>query len=230
MQSMHALQQCSCEPTAQTIHKLNRLIIYATEIKLPSLGEGIESGDVLEILVNVGDVIKKDNRLSKWKPTRRPFRFRVRCRQDRERRGQGRANGAYWRCHCDDRDVGVVAPTPPAAQPLRNRRQQPPRLHLLQPKMWLLVVDGCDNSCADKKLRGACNIPSSTDQGIDTDCRSARARYIDAGRDPIRSVATSTPFADEVFQPGRPSAALHAKSCGFGGSGGNRGGRAHHAR
>lgn len=32
----------------------------ATEIKLPSLGEGIESGDVLEILVNVGDVIKKD--------------------------------------------------------------------------------------------------------------------------------------------------------------------------
>ncbi len=31
-----------------------------TEIKLPSLGEGIESGDVLEILVKVGDVIKKD--------------------------------------------------------------------------------------------------------------------------------------------------------------------------
>ncbi len=30
------------------------------EIKLPSLGEGIESGDVLEILVKVGDVIKKD--------------------------------------------------------------------------------------------------------------------------------------------------------------------------
>ena len=30
-----------------------------TEIKLPSLGEGVESGDVLEILVNVGDVIKK---------------------------------------------------------------------------------------------------------------------------------------------------------------------------
>jgi pyruvate dehydrogenase E2 component (dihydrolipoamide acetyltransferase) len=30
------------------------------EIKLPSLGEGIESGDVLEVLVNVGDVVKKD--------------------------------------------------------------------------------------------------------------------------------------------------------------------------
>jgi pyruvate dehydrogenase E2 component (dihydrolipoamide acetyltransferase) len=34
-----------------------------TEIKLPSLGEGIESGDVLEILVNVGDVIKKEQSL-----------------------------------------------------------------------------------------------------------------------------------------------------------------------
>lgn len=35
-----------------------------TEIKLPSLGEGIESGDVLEILVKVGDVIKKDQSLA----------------------------------------------------------------------------------------------------------------------------------------------------------------------
>ena len=34
-----------------------------TEIKLPSLGEGIESGDVLEILIKVGDVIKKDQSL-----------------------------------------------------------------------------------------------------------------------------------------------------------------------
>ena len=34
-----------------------------TEIKLPSLGEGVESGDVLEILVKVGDVIKKDQSL-----------------------------------------------------------------------------------------------------------------------------------------------------------------------
>ncbi len=34
-----------------------------SEIKLPSLGEGIESGDVLEILVKVGDVIKKDQSL-----------------------------------------------------------------------------------------------------------------------------------------------------------------------
>ncbi len=33
------------------------------EIKLPSLGEGIESGDVLEILVNVGDVVKKEQSL-----------------------------------------------------------------------------------------------------------------------------------------------------------------------
>ncbi len=35
----------------------------STEIKLPSLGEGIESGDVLEILVKVGDVIKKNQSL-----------------------------------------------------------------------------------------------------------------------------------------------------------------------
>ena len=35
----------------------------STEIKLPSLGEGIESGDVLEILVSVGEVIKKDQSL-----------------------------------------------------------------------------------------------------------------------------------------------------------------------
>jgi pyruvate dehydrogenase E2 component (dihydrolipoamide acetyltransferase) len=34
-----------------------------TEIKLPSLGEGVESGDVLEILVKVGDIIKKDQSL-----------------------------------------------------------------------------------------------------------------------------------------------------------------------
>ena len=34
-----------------------------TEIKLPSLGEGIESGDVLEILVKVGDMIKKGQSL-----------------------------------------------------------------------------------------------------------------------------------------------------------------------
>ena len=32
----------------------------ATEIKLPSLGEGVASGDVLEILVKEGDVVKKD--------------------------------------------------------------------------------------------------------------------------------------------------------------------------
>jgi len=32
----------------------------AIEIKLPELGEGIESGDVLEVLVNEGDVIAKD--------------------------------------------------------------------------------------------------------------------------------------------------------------------------
>ncbi len=31
----------------------------STEIKLPSLGEGVESGDVLEIMVKIGDVIKK---------------------------------------------------------------------------------------------------------------------------------------------------------------------------
>jgi len=35
----------------------------ATEIKLPSLGEGIESGDVLEVLVSVGDVVKKEQSL-----------------------------------------------------------------------------------------------------------------------------------------------------------------------
>jgi len=35
----------------------------ATEIKLPSLGEGIESGDVLEVLVQVGDVVKKEQSL-----------------------------------------------------------------------------------------------------------------------------------------------------------------------
>ncbi len=35
----------------------------STEIKLPSLGEGIESGDVLEILVSVGDMIKKEQSL-----------------------------------------------------------------------------------------------------------------------------------------------------------------------
>jgi pyruvate dehydrogenase E2 component (dihydrolipoamide acetyltransferase) len=29
----------------------------ATEVKLPELGDGIESGDVLEIFVSVGDVI-----------------------------------------------------------------------------------------------------------------------------------------------------------------------------
>jgi pyruvate dehydrogenase E2 component (dihydrolipoamide acetyltransferase) len=35
----------------------------ATEIKLPSLGEGIESGDVLEVLVQPGDVVKKEQSL-----------------------------------------------------------------------------------------------------------------------------------------------------------------------
>lgn len=35
----------------------------ATEIKLPSLGEGIESGDVLEVLVKVGDVVTKNQSL-----------------------------------------------------------------------------------------------------------------------------------------------------------------------
>ena len=35
----------------------------STEIKLPSLGEGIESGDVLEILVSVGDMVKKEQSL-----------------------------------------------------------------------------------------------------------------------------------------------------------------------
>ena len=35
----------------------------ATEIKLPSLGEGVESGDVLEIYVKVGDVVKFEQSL-----------------------------------------------------------------------------------------------------------------------------------------------------------------------
>jgi pyruvate dehydrogenase E2 component (dihydrolipoamide acetyltransferase) len=35
----------------------------STEIKLPFLGEGIEAGDVLEILVSVGETIKKDQTL-----------------------------------------------------------------------------------------------------------------------------------------------------------------------
>jgi pyruvate dehydrogenase E2 component (dihydrolipoamide acetyltransferase) len=35
----------------------------ATEIKIPSLGEGVTSGDVLEVLVSVGDVVKKDQGL-----------------------------------------------------------------------------------------------------------------------------------------------------------------------
>jgi len=35
----------------------------ASEIKLPSLGEGVESGDVLEIYVKVGDVVKPEQSL-----------------------------------------------------------------------------------------------------------------------------------------------------------------------
>jgi len=35
----------------------------AVEIKLPSLGEGVDSGDVLELLVAEGDVIEKDQGL-----------------------------------------------------------------------------------------------------------------------------------------------------------------------
>ncbi len=35
----------------------------ATDIKIPALGEGVESGDVLEIFVSEGDVIKKDDGL-----------------------------------------------------------------------------------------------------------------------------------------------------------------------
>jgi pyruvate dehydrogenase E2 component (dihydrolipoamide acetyltransferase) len=30
------------------------------EFKLPELGENVEKGDVVRVLVNVGDVIKKD--------------------------------------------------------------------------------------------------------------------------------------------------------------------------
>ncbi|MCO6458003.1 MAG: biotin/lipoyl-binding protein, partial [Pirellulaceae bacterium] len=32
----------------------------AIQVKLPELGDGIESGDVLQVLVQVGDVIRKD--------------------------------------------------------------------------------------------------------------------------------------------------------------------------
>ena len=32
----------------------------ATEIKVPDLGEGIESGDVLEVFVSEGEIIEKD--------------------------------------------------------------------------------------------------------------------------------------------------------------------------
>ena len=32
----------------------------ATEVKLPNLGEGVDEGDVLEVLVKEGDVIAKD--------------------------------------------------------------------------------------------------------------------------------------------------------------------------
>src|SRR6187551_1097838 len=30
------------------------------EVKLPNLGEGVESGDILDVLVNAGDTIAKD--------------------------------------------------------------------------------------------------------------------------------------------------------------------------
>src|SRR4029078_4156514 len=32
----------------------------AIEVKLPNLGEGIDTGDVLELLVKVGDIVAKD--------------------------------------------------------------------------------------------------------------------------------------------------------------------------
>ena len=35
----------------------------AIEIKVPALGEGVESGDVLEVFVNVGDTVTKDQGL-----------------------------------------------------------------------------------------------------------------------------------------------------------------------
>ncbi|MFN9565250.1 MAG: biotin/lipoyl-containing protein, partial [Pirellulaceae bacterium] len=35
----------------------------ATEVKLPSLGEGVASGDVLEVLVKVGDTVTKEQGL-----------------------------------------------------------------------------------------------------------------------------------------------------------------------
>ena len=35
----------------------------AVEIKLPALGEGVDSGDVLEIFVSVGDTVEKNEAL-----------------------------------------------------------------------------------------------------------------------------------------------------------------------
>ena len=35
----------------------------AVEIKLPALGEGVDSGDVLEIFVSVGDTVEKNETL-----------------------------------------------------------------------------------------------------------------------------------------------------------------------
>jgi pyruvate dehydrogenase E2 component (dihydrolipoamide acetyltransferase) len=60
---MHPLAMDSSFPSGLISHSINQHTVMATEIKLPSLGEGIESGDVLEVLVSVGDVVKKEQSL-----------------------------------------------------------------------------------------------------------------------------------------------------------------------
>ena len=40
------------------------------EFVLPELGEGMEAGDVVQVLVTVGRASRQSNRYSNWKPTR----------------------------------------------------------------------------------------------------------------------------------------------------------------
>ncbi len=101
----------------------------ATEVKLPELGDGIESGDVLEIFVSVGDVISAGQDIIEMETDKATVPVPASTRR------QGHQDSGERRRHGPDRwsdpgsrscRAGSETAAPPAAPAPEAAKPQPP--------------------------------------------------------------------------------------------------------
>ncbi len=108
-----------------------------TEIKLPELGDGIESGDVMELFVSVGDVIKKGDNIVEMEtdkatvPVPAPMGGKV----TKILVGEGDTVPIHGVLLEIEAEAGAAteAPKPPAAPPKPEPKPEPPKAQAAPP-------------------------------------------------------------------------------------------------